>query len=137
MKLPFPTLAPEEAAALINNGQTIGFSGFTPAGAAKVVPRALAARARAEHTAGRPFKVAVVTGASTGDSLDCELARADAISWRTPYQSNKSLRESINTGKTRFFDMHLSHLAQQVRCGFLGAFDWAIVEACDVTPDGQ
>jgi len=133
----FPVLTPDEAAALITHGQTIGFSGFTAAGAAKVTPKALAARARAEHTAGRPFKVAVVTGASTGDSLDGELARADAISWRTPYQSNKSLRESINAGKTRFFDMHLSHLAQQVRCGFLGQFDWAVVEACDVTPDGQ
>ncbi len=133
----FPTLTPEEAASLIKNGETIGFSGFTPAGAAKVVPKALAARAKAEHAAGRPFKVAVVTGASTGDSLDGELARAEAISWRTPYQSNKSLRDSINTGKTKFFDMHLSHLAQQVRCGFLGQFDWAVVEACDVTADGQ
>jgi len=132
-----PSLTADEAAALIQNNQTIGFSGFTPAGAAKVVPKALAARARAEHAAGRPFKVAVITGASTGDSLDGELARADAISWRTPYQSNKSLRESINAGKTRFFDMHLSHLSQQVRCGFLGAIDWAVVEACEVTPDGQ
>lgn len=137
MKLPFPLLTPDEAAAQINHGATIGFSGFTPAGAAKVIPRALAARAKAEHAAGRPFQVAVVTGASTGDSLDGELARADAISWRTPYQSNKHLRESINAGRTRFFDMHLSHLPQQVRCGFLGDFDFAIVEACDVTADGQ
>ncbi|WP_043582488.1 succinate CoA transferase [Geminisphaera colitermitum] len=137
MKLPFRTLTADEAAALINHGNTLGVSGFTPAGAAKVVPKALAARAKAEHAAGRPFKVAVVSGASTGDSLDGELARADAISWRTPYQSNKSLRESINSGKTRFFDMHLSHLAQQVRRGFLGKFDWAIVEACDVSADGE
>lgn len=63
----FPTLTPDEAASLIKNGETIGFSGFTPAGAAKVVPKALAARAKAEHAAGRPFKVAVVTGASTKD----------------------------------------------------------------------
>jgi len=79
----------------------------------------------------------VVTGASTGDSLDGELARADAISWRTPYQSNTALRDSINEGKTRFFDMHLSQLPQFVRSGVLGDFDWAIVEACDVTADGQ
>jgi acetyl-CoA hydrolase len=137
MQLPFPTLTPDEAAAFVQDGQTIGFSGFTPAGAAKVIPKAIAARARAEHAAGRPFKVAVVTGASTGDSLDGELARADAISWRTPYQSNKALRDSINAGKTRFFDMHLSQLPQFVRYGFLGKFSWAIVEACDVTADGQ
>jgi succinate CoA transferase len=137
MSSPFVTLTADEAAALIQNGQTLGVSGFTPAGAAKVVPKALAVRARAEHEAGRPFKVAIVSGASTGDSLDGELARADAISWRTPYQSNKSLRESINAGRTRFFDMHLSHLPQQVRSGFLGDIDWAIVEACDVSPSGE
>ena len=130
-------LTPEEAAALIPHNSTIGFSGFTPAGAAKAVPKALAAKARAEHDAGRSFQVAVVTGASTGDSLDGELARAEAISWRTPYQSNKSLRAAINSGKARFFDMHLSSLPQQVRYGFLGKFDFAIVEACDVTQDGR
>lgn len=137
MSFPFSTLTADEAAALIQHGQTLGVSGFTPAGAAKVVPRALAARARAEHAAGRPFKIAIVSGASTGDSLDGELARAEAISWRTPYQSNKSLRNSINDGRIRFFDMHLSHLPQQVRCGFLGPIDWAIVEASDITPDGE
>ncbi len=137
MSFPFPTLTADEAAALIHHGQTLGVSGFTPAGAAKVVPRALAARARAEHAAGRPFKVAIVSGASTGDSLDGELARAEAISWRTPYQSNKSLRNSINDGRIRFFDMHLSHLPQQVRCNFLGPIDWAIVEASDITPEGE
>jgi acetyl-CoA hydrolase len=137
MTTPFATLTADEAAALIQNGQTLGVSGFTPAGAAKVVPKALAIRARAEHEAGRPFKVAIVSGASTGDSLDGELARADAISWRTPYQSNKSLRESINAGRTRFFDMHLSHLPQQVRSGFLGDIDWAIVEASDVSASGE
>jgi succinate CoA transferase len=137
MSFPFPTLTADEAAALIQHGQTLGVSGFTPAGAAKVVPRALAARARAEHADGRPFKVAIVSGASTGDSLDGELARAEAISWRTPYQSNKSLRNSINDGRIRFFDMHLSHLPQQVRCNFLGPIDWAIVEAADITPEGE
>jgi len=135
--MPIPRLTAESAAALVQNGSTIGFSGFTPAGAAKAIPTALAARAKAEHAAGRPFQVAVVTGASTGDSLDGELARAEAISWRTPYQSNKHLRAAINSGKTRFFDMHLSTLPQNVRYGFLGKFDWAIIEACDVTEDGR
>ena len=90
----------------------------------------------AEHTAGRPFQIGVVTGASTGPSLDGELARANAISWRTPYQSDPDLRKRINAGETRFFDMHLSMLPQNVRYGFLGKFSWAIVEACSVTDDG-
>ncbi len=134
--LPFPTLTAEEAASHINHGQTIGFSGFTPAGAAKAIPKALAARAVAEQKKGRPFKVNVVTGASTGQSLDGELARANAIGWRTPYQSDPDLRRLINAGKAQFFDMHLSIVAQNVRYGFMGNLSWAVVEAADITPDG-
>ncbi|MGE9291143.1 MAG: acetyl-CoA hydrolase/transferase family protein [Puniceicoccales bacterium] len=130
-------LTAAEAASLISHGDTIGFSGFTPAGAAKEIPTAIAERAKQEHEAGRPFKIGVVTGASTGDSLDGRLAEADAVSFRTPYQSNKYLRQSINAGKTHFFDMHLSQLPQNVRYGFLGKFAYAIVEACDVTEDGH
>lgn len=137
MSLKDKFMSAEAAAALIQDRDTIGFSGFTPAGAAKAIPAALAVRATAEHEAGRPFSVGVVTGASTGDSLDGQLARADAIAWRTPYQSNKFLRKSINAGQTRFFDMHLSTLAQSVRYGFLGKMNWAIVEAASVSEDGK
>ncbi|MCC5839308.1 MAG: succinate CoA transferase [Opitutales bacterium] len=137
MGLPFPELTAEEAASLIQNGQTLGFSGFTPAGAAKAVPRAIAARAMAEHAAGRPFRIGVVTGASTGESLDGALAAADAIAWRTPYQSNAALRNAINEGRTHFFDMHLSLLQQWIRYGFLGKLHYAVVEASEVTAEGE
>jgi len=137
MSLKDKFITAEAAASMIQDGHTVGFSGFTPAGAAKAIPAALAERAKAEQSAGRALRIGVVTGASTGDSLDGQLARADAISWRTPYQSNKYLRQAINTGQTRFFDMHLSTLAQYVRYGFLGNLDWAVVEACEVTPEGK
>lgn len=137
MNSPFPILTAQEAAALVQHNQTIGFSGFTPAGAAKVIPTAIAEKAAAEHAAGRDFKIGVITGASTGPSLDGALAKADAIKFRTPYQSDKDLRASINAGKTHFFDMHLSLLPQYVRYGFLGDVDWAIVEAADVSADGK
>jgi succinate CoA transferase len=136
MSLPFPTLTAEEAAANIEHGQTIGFSGFTPAGSPKAIPSAIAARAEAAHLRGEAFKIGVLTGASTGPSLDGALARADAISFRAPYQSNPDLRARINAGETRFFDMHLSMMPQAVRTGFLGPIDWAILEASDVTAGG-
>ena len=136
MAQPFSILSPEEAAALIQNGEHIGFSGFTPAGSAKAIPLALAARAQAEHSAGRPFKVGVLSGASTGRSLDGALAQAKAISFRTPYQSDPTLRAQINAGTTRFVDMHLSMLPQMVRYGFLGKIHWAVVEAADITRAG-
>jgi len=137
MSLPFPELTAQEAAELIHDGYTVGFSGFTPAGAAKAIPRAIAERAKAEHVQGRPFKIGVITGASTGESLDGALAEAEAVAWRTPYQSNATLRKSINSGKTHFFDMHLSLLQQWIRYGFLGKVHMAVVEAADVTPDGE
>ena len=136
MSLPFPVLTAEEAAALIQHGQTVGFSGFTPAGAAKAIPLAIAGLAEEEHAAGREFQIGVLTGASTGRSLDGALAKANAISFRTPYQSDASLRAQINSGATRFVDMHLSLLPQVVRYGFLGPVHWAVVEACDVTSGG-
>lgn len=134
--MPFPTLTADEAAAMIQNGETIGFSGFTAAGACKAIPRALAAKATREHELGRDFKVGVLTGASTGPSLDGVLAQAEAISFRTPYQSDPMLRAQINQGRVRFVDMHLSVLPQVVRYGFLGPIHWAVVEAADVTRGG-
>lgn len=132
----FPILTAEEAAAMIQNGETIGFSAFTPAGSAKAVPVALAARARAEHAAGRPFKVGVLAGASTGPTIDGALAEAEAISFRAPYQTDAALRKLINAGKVSYFDMHLSTLAQNVRYGFFGQIHWAVVEAADITAGG-
>ncbi len=136
MALPFAKLTPDEAARLIQHGQTVGFSGFTPAGAPKIIPLAIAARAESEHKDGKEFQIGVLTGASTGPSLDGALSKAGAISFRTPYQSDPNLRASINSGETRFFDMHLSMLPQAVRYGFLGPVHWAVVEACDVTVGG-
>lgn len=133
----YKLITADEAATLVNNGDLIGFSGFTPAGAPKVVPGAIAARAKAEHAKGNPFKIGVVTGASTGDSLDGELARANAISFRTPYQSNDDLKNSLNKGDVRYFDMHLSQLPQELRYGFLGKIKIAVIEAADVTDNGE
>ncbi len=130
-------MSAEEAASHINHGDIIGFSGFTPAGSPKVVPTALAARAAAAHDAGQEFKVGMYTGASTGNSLDGELARANAVLFRTPYQSNKDLRTRLNAQEAHYFDMHLSHLAQELRYGFMPRPKFVIVEACDVTPEGE
>jgi succinate CoA transferase len=134
---PFRTLTAEEAAELIPHGALVAFSGFTPAGAAKAVPRALAARARRLHDAGQPFQVRVLTGASTGPSLDDALAGADAVSWRAPYQSSAPLRKRINDGRVAFVDMHLSHVPQSLLFGFFGALDVAVIEATEVTADGK
>ncbi|MBO5721398.1 MAG: acetyl-CoA hydrolase, partial [Bacteroidales bacterium] len=133
----FKVISAQEAASHIENGAKIGFGGFTASGTPKVVSAALAEKAEAEHQAGREFKVSLYTGASSGDMLDGALARAKAIDARTPYQSNKSSRDGINKNEIQYFDMHLSHLAQNLRYGFYGKLDFAIVEACKVYDDGR
>ena len=130
-------ISAEEAASYINHDDVVGFSGFTPAGAVKAIPVAIGEKAKLEHTEGRPFKIGVITGASTGDSLDGSLARAEAVKFRTPYQSNTDLRNLINAGKADYFDTHLSMLGQNIRYGFLGKINWGIIEACDVTEQGE
>src|SRR5260370_3580749 len=123
----FPVLTAAEAASLIQHGQNVGFSGFTPAGAPKAVPMAIAERAIAAHDAGQELQIGVLTGASTGPSLDGALSKAKAMKFRTPYQTDSNLRDRINAGKTRFFDLHLSLMPQVTRYGFLGPVDVAVV----------
>ncbi len=133
----YPILTPDEAASYIKDGDTVSFSGFSPAGAAKVVPRAIAAGARDEHEKGKRFKVRVLTGASSGRIIDDELAQAEAVAWRAPYQSGSVLRRQINRQEVEYVDMHLSHVPQAVAEGFFGRINVAVVEATEITSDGR
>jgi succinate CoA transferase len=137
MQTSFQVVSAVEAASYINDGDVIGFSGFTPAGSTKEVAVAIAEKAKKFHAEGKPFKIGMYTGASTGDSLDGVLARANAVSFRTPYQSNKDLRTSINDNNINYFDMHLSMIAQELRYGFMPRPNVAIIEACDITDEGE
>lgn len=121
-------MSAERAASLITSGSTVGMSGFTGSGYPKAVPLALAARIEAEHAAGRPFRVRVWTGASTGPELDGALAKADGIEFRLPYNSDPIVRDKINRGAMEYFDMHLSQVAPMAWQGFLGPLDTAVVE---------
>ncbi|MBI9085785.1 MAG: succinate CoA transferase [Desulfobacterales bacterium] len=134
---PYPTLSAQEAVAMIHDGNTVSFSGFTPAGSAKAVPFALAEHAEHRHAQGHPFQIRVLTGASSGFSIDERLARAEAISWRAPYQSGKTLRRQINNQQVEYVDMHLSHVPQTVAFGFFKTIDLAVVEATEITADGR
>lgn len=120
-----------EAASLIKNDEKIGLSGFTPAGTAKAVTKELAKLATAEHEAGRPFQVSIFTGASTGQSTDGDMANANAIKYRAPYTTNADFRKHVNANEFAYTDLHLSHMAQELRYGFYGNLDWAIIEVCD------
>lgn len=130
-------MSAEQAAEFIKDGMTLGVTGFTGAGYPKALPTAIANKAKAEHEQGRSFEVGMITGASTAPECDGVLAEAGAISFRSPFQSDPNLRNGINAGDIAYQDMHLSHVEQQIRQGFYGKFDVAIVEASGITEDGK
>ncbi|MGO9374517.1 MAG: succinate CoA transferase [Syntrophobacteraceae bacterium] len=133
----FPIITAEEAASHIQDGAMVALSGFANAGTAKVVPRAIAKRAREIHSAGKSYKIRLITGSSSGNDIDEELAQAQALSWRAPYQSAPALRGQINRQEVQYIDMHLSNAPQTLLAGFFGKLDYAIIEATDMTRDGR
>ena len=133
----FPILTPQEAACYINDGDGVGISGFTLSGTPKAVLPEVARRAEELHAAGKPFKINLYSGASTGDAIDGMLTRAKAINFRAPFISNPTVRNAINGKEMTYTDLHLSLMAQDLRYGYLGKVDVAILEAIDITSDGK
>lgn len=133
----FNYMTAQEAAQMIKNGDTIGTSGFTAPGSPKAISQAVAEIAEKEHAEGRPYKINLFTGASTSDKVDGCLSRANALNMRAPYQNVPDLRKRINAHDVHYFDRHLSEMAQEMRYGFYGKLDYAIIEAADVTPEGE
>ncbi len=121
----------EEAAKLVRNGQTVGMSGFTRAGEAKLVPLALAERARHEE-----LKITLITGASLGNEMDGLMAESGLLARRMPYQSDTVLRRALNKGEVMYIDQHLSDTAEELRSGSLPKINVAIIEACAITETG-
>ena len=99
----YNVLTAEQAAAMVRDGEVVGFSGFSNAGAPKVMPTALAQHAKAEHAAGRPWKITLMTGATTSTLVDGVLAEAEALTRIMPYQSSPETRNGINNCHCRNF----------------------------------
>ncbi len=129
-------MSAQDAAKQIKNGDRVGFSGFTGAGYPKAVPEALAEEIKAAHESGQEFQIASYTGASTAPEHDGALAAVDGISMRMPYQSDPIMRNKINAGNSEYSDVHLSHSGIQVRHGFWGNLDAAVIEVTKINEDG-
>lgn len=125
-------MSASDAAALIEDGMTVGMSGFTRAGEAKAVPRALAERARRQ-----PLQISLMTGASLGNDLDKQLTEAGVLARRMPFQVDATLRKAINAGEVMFIDQHLSDTVEQIRNLQLKKPDIAVIEAVAITEDGH
>src|ERR687888_646104 len=127
----------EEAASLIPNGATVGMSGFTGAGYPKAVPTVLAKLALDERLRGKPYRLNVLTGASTGPEQDTMMSVTESQQFRFPYQGDAATREKINAGLIEYQDMHLSHVGSLVRYGYYGKVDFAVIEVTKIREDGS
>ncbi|HZW67620.1 MAG TPA: succinate CoA transferase [Pseudogracilibacillus sp.] len=122
----------EEAVTKIEDGMTIGISGFTVFGEPKSFMKSLA-----KYANERKFKVNLLTGASSAPYADELMAEKDALYFRAPYQGNRKLRNKINNGEIRYIDQHLSQVGDEVRKGSYGKIDYAVIEAIAITEDGK
>ncbi|MCT6887971.1 MAG: propionyl-CoA--succinate CoA transferase, partial [Bartonella apis] len=122
----------DEAASLVKDGMVVGMSGFTRAGDAKLVPHAMAKRAK-KH----PFKISLLTGASLGHDTDKILSEAGVLARRMPFQVDTALRAAINRGEVMFIDEHLSEMVEQLRAHQLPPVNIAIIEAMMIHEDGS
>lgn len=127
----------DEAAEFVQNGMLVGMSGFTGAGYPKALPTAIAEKAKTEHAQGKPFTISVITGASTAPECDGVMVQAGCLNLRSPFITDPTLRNAINTGEVHYTDIHLSHIEQQIRFGFFGDMDLAIIEIVGITEEGK
>ncbi|MCH7308158.1 acetyl-CoA hydrolase/transferase family protein [Acinetobacter sp. NIPH 1852] len=125
-------MSADEASSFIENGMTVGMSGFTRAGEAKAVPQALVNRAKKN-----PLKITLITGASLGNDLDKQLTEAGVLARRMPFQVDSTLRRAINNGEVMFVDQHLSETVEQMRNQQLKRPDIAVIEAVAITEQGH
>jgi succinyl-CoA:acetate CoA-transferase len=123
----------EEAAEWIQDGMTVGISGFTRAGDAKVVPMALAQRVKEREES---LNINLWTGASVAEEVDDALVQAGVVRRRLPFQSSRGMRAAINRGDVMYIDAHLSEMVEWIRADELGPLDLAIIEAVAILPNG-
>jgi acetyl-CoA hydrolase len=133
-----PRISAEEAAGMIFDGATVGYSGFTPAGAAKATPRALAARIREMRMRGEPMLVRVLSAA--GHIAEVEPDDDGELAWHAP-RSGGVGSPAVHTGRhgqrLPTIDMQSCALPHMIERGLFGNLDFAVVEAVDVMSDGR
>ncbi|CCE80166.1 Piso0_003268 [Millerozyma farinosa CBS 7064] len=130
----------EDCLEFFKHGQYLGWSGFTGVGAPKVVPDAIASHVEKNNLQGK-LGFNLFVGASAGPE-ESRWATNDMILRRSPHQVGKPIAQAINTGRTQFFDKHLSMFPQDLTYGFYtrdkanDLLDYTIIEATAITEDG-
>lgn len=121
----------KEAAAVIQNGMTVAFGGYTSSGYPKAVARELAERKKTE----KEFKIFMLSGSVNG-YLETLLGDAKILSGKAPMIESRSLAKLSNEGKIRYVEQQMNKMPELVAQGAFGKIDVAVVEALRITKEG-
>lgn len=117
------TESAEEAAGKIPDEATLAMSSL--GGGPKEVPKHLVAEEREEEKS-----LTLLGTADTGIVADHSLI--DEVEMRYPFAVWPPVKKAVNEGRMRFVDTHLSKVATEVKQGYYGDVDAAVIETIAV-----
>ncbi|MDA8126991.1 MAG: acetyl-CoA hydrolase [Deltaproteobacteria bacterium] len=125
-------MAAEQAASLFRDGMLVATSG-SMMGFPKTTFGALAERVKAEGG----VKIDLMCAGPLSSEFEDVLFEAGAIRRRIGAIGGDKLRGGINRGEVAMFEGKGSQLPLQVKRGWFGTVDMAVIEAIGLTADGQ
>jgi len=125
-------VSPDQAAGLVRNGMRIATGGSISSGYPIAFFKALSKRSESSI----PFKIDIWSGAPLGPEIDGNLVEAGMVRRRLCHQANPIMAKAINKGEILYADMGPYIFANQVRYGFFGDLDLAVIEAVQITEEG-
>ncbi|MEW6335262.1 MAG: hypothetical protein AB1558_13425, partial [Thermodesulfobacteriota bacterium] len=125
-------MSAEAAAALFRDGMRVATSGSTM-GYPKAVFSALSERIRKEGG----IRIDLLCTGPLSAEIEDDLVDAGGIRTRIGVVGSEKLRAAVNRGEVRFIEGRGAHLPLQVRRGWFGPVDMAVVEAIGLTREGN
>lgn len=123
----------DAAAALFRDGMKVATSGNPLMGYPKATFRALSERIKSEGG----IKIDLLCAGPLGSEVEDLLADVGGIRTRIGAIGGEKLRGAINRGEVRFIEGKGGQLPLQVKRGWYGPVDMAVVEAIGLTEEGH
>lgn len=123
----------DEAALLFRDGMTVATTGNPLMGYPKAVFIALSQRIRREGG----IKINLLSAGPLGPEVEDNLVDAGGIGTRIGAVGTEKMRAAVNRGDVRFIEGKGGQLPLQVKRGWYGPVDMAVVEAIGITQEGH
>ena len=123
----------EEAVRVVEDGMRIATSGTTSSGYPLSFFKALAESAKED----RGFKIDLWSAAPLGPEVDGKLSEIGILNRRLCHQANPIMANAINKGEVLYSDMGPYAFPNQIRYGFFDDLDLTIIEAIELTEEGN